>query len=219
MGAFATLFGSRITHGTIAIPLYGVWAGDVSIAIDDPIGTDGDFVIGNLTMRCHVFRAAAFGGERKCRIVGGAGGWLKIIKKKQYSLAGGVKLSMVLGDAATECGETINVPNDYTIGTGHVRVEAPASRSLRLLAGENWYVDNAGVTQIAAWPTRKVQSPFTVEMQDGAEGRVTIATEDYASWMPGCTFAAPTLETAFASGGTFLRFDGDGIARVEVMTQ
>lgn len=217
--AFAALSGVRVVAGSIVVPTYGLWAGDVSLATADPVPDDVALSLGNLTLRGHVYRQSLFCGERKCRLVAGAGGWRKTIGWRQYSLAGGVNLSLVLGDAARECGERVNVQNDYVIGTGWVREKAAASRQLRLLAGSDWYVDPSGVTQIAAWPTKTITSAFTVIDQDGAEGRVTIATEDYASWMPGCTFRAPTLAGPFTSGGTMFKFDGDGEFRLEVLTQ
>lgn len=219
MSAFATLAGLRIVSGSIAIPLYGMWTGDVSLATDDPIQDSVSLVLGNLTMAGHVYRQADFAGARRCRITAGAGGWRNEVVAKQYSLASGVKLGLILGDAASEVGEKVNVPNDSIVGTGYVRERGPASRVLRQLAGADWYIDSAGVTQIAPWPARKVPTSFSVEDQDGGQGRVTIATEDYVSWMPGCTFTAPTLDGTFANCGVLYKFDGEGKFRLEVLTQ
>jgi hypothetical protein len=81
-----------------------------------------------------------------------------------------------------------------------------------------WRVDTAGVTQITPWPTQAVSSPFTVTDQRPDEGLVVIATEDYASWLPGCTFTAPQLQGSFANAGVNYVFDNDGLARLEVLT-
>lgn len=196
-----------------------MWEGDVTLATEAGITDTFALVLGNLTMQGAIYRQSPFVGTRKCRIVGGAGGWRKVVPAKQYSLAGGVKLGLVLGDAASEVGETVNVPNDQIVGTGYAREKAQASRVLRQLAGPDWYIDNAGVTQIAPWPTVKVPSPFDIEDYDGAQGRAVIATEDYASWMPGCTFAAPTLDGTKVNGGVLFKFNGDGTFRFEVLTQ
>jgi hypothetical protein len=214
---FASLSGARIVSGSIAVPLYGLWAGDVSLATEETLPDNVSFVLGNLTMHGHVYRQSLFGGQRNCRLVGGFGGWRKTVDAKQYGLSGGVQLSMVLKDAAAEVGEKVNVPADRSIGQSWVRENKPASRLLHLLAPD-WYVDNAGVTQIAPWPTINVTTAFTVVAQDGAPGRVMIATEDYASWMPNCTFTAPTLDGTFTNGGVLYRFDSEGIARLEVLT-
>ncbi len=219
MGQFATLAGARIVAGSIVIPIYGAWSGDVSLATDGPISDQPQLVLGNLEMKGAVYRQAPFVGARQVRLVAGAGGWRKEVLAKQYALAGGVKLGMILGDAAQEVGERVNVPTDTIVGTGYAREKAPASRVLRQLAGANWYIDPEGVTQIAAWPARKVPSPFSVEAFDGGRGLVTIATEDYASWLPGCTFTAPTLEGTLTNCGVTYRFDGSGTFRLEVLTQ
>ncbi len=216
---FASLGGVRIVSGTITIPLYGMWSGDVSLATGDVVPDDADLVLGNLTLRGHVYRQALFAGGRTCRLVAGHGGWRTVVPAKQYSLASGVALSLVLRDAAMEVGESVNVPNDQTIGVAYVREQAQASRVLRQLAGANWYVDPAGVTQIKAWPTAQVTTTFTPIDQRGAAGVIVIATEDYAAWMPGKTFAAPTLDTTYAVGGVRYAFEGDGRFRLEVMVQ
>ncbi len=218
MGQFATLGGVRIVSGSIMIPIYGMWAGDVALASDATVTPDAALVLGNLEMAGHIYRQAPFVGARACRVTAGFGGWRKTVPAKQYSLASGVKLGMVLSDAALEVGEKVNVLNDVIVGTGYAREKAPASRVLRQLAGANWYVDRDGVTQIDAWPTRNVTSPFSVEDQDGGRGWVTIATEDYAGWLPGCTFTAPTLEGTFTNCGALYTFDADGRFRLEILT-
>ncbi len=219
MSLFATLSGVPIVSGMIAIPLYGMWDGDVSLATDAGISDQFQVSIGNLTMQGATYRQAPFVGSRKCLMVGGYGGWRKVVEPKQYSLAGGVKLGLILNDAASEVGEKVNVPNDQIVGTGYARERAQASRVIRQLAGANWYIDNAGVTQIAPWPTKKVASAFSIEEYDGATGRAVIATEDYASWMPGCTFTAPTLEGTKVNCGVLFKFSGDGKFRFEVLCQ
>lgn len=215
---FATLSGVRVSSGQLTIPKYGMWTGDLSLPGDDPVPDDGPFIIGNLSLQCHIYRQATFAGSIRCRVVAGAGGWREVIPSRQYVLESGVQMSLVLNDAAREVGETVNIPTDRTIGSGWVRKEGKASDTLRLLAGSDWYIDDEGVTQLAAWPTAAISSQFDVIDQDGATGMVTIATEDYASWMPGCTFEAPTLGGTFTNGGIMYTFDDEGIARMRVLT-
>jgi hypothetical protein len=218
--AFATFNGARVVSGSIAIPLYGMWSGDVSLSDDGAVNTTGPLVLGNLTLQGAIYRQAAFGGRRALRLIAGAGGWHKIVPKRQYYLAApGVLLSTILNDAAMEVGETIGRLTDGIVGTGFARIEGPAAYVLRSLAGSSWYIDPAGVTQIEAWPTKPVQTEFTVVEQDGGQGRITIATEDYAAWMPGTTFAGPTLAGTYTSGGVRYVFAEDGTFRLEVLTQ
>lgn len=218
MADFAALSGVRIFAGSLTIPLYGLWSADLSISGDEGVPDDGPLTIGNLSMQCHVYRQALFAGSRRCRVVGGYGGWRNTVTARQYVLNSGVKLSLVLNDAASEVGEQVNVPNDQTIGPGFVRENGPASRVLRQLAGANWYCDNDGVTQIAAWPSTRIPPPFDVINQDGGQGMIEIATEDYAAWMPGRTFVATNLDGVFTSGGVTYNFAEDGTFRLHVLT-
>lgn len=218
MGDFASLGGVRITGGSISIPLFGMWAADLTLATNDALPDAVPLVVGNLTLNGHVYRTAQYGGERRARVVGGAGGWRRTISARHYQLAGGIKLSLVLGDAALEVGEDVNVPTDQVIGSDFVRETAPASRVLRQLAGPTWYIDPAGVTQIAPWPTTVVASDFTVTRQDGGQGVVEVATEDPASWLPGCTFSGPTIDGTYTNKGTRIAFDDGGKLRIEVLT-
>lgn len=219
MTAFAMLGNVRIASGDLAIPQYGLWSADVSLADDVAIPANTSIVLGNLTMACNVYRQTGFAGSRTCRVVAGFGGWRNELAAKQYDLPYGVRLSLVLGDAALEAGEKINVPNDAIIGPGYVREKAPASRTLRQLAGENWYADASGTVQVAAWPTATIKTAYQVIDQDGGQGKVAIATEDYASWMPGTTFTNTFLSGTFTNCGVIYTFHNDGTFRLEVLTQ
>ncbi len=219
MSYYSSIAGARLIAGSIAIPLYGMWSADVTLAADDPIPDQVPLVVGNLELKGAVYRQGLFAGTRSTRLVGGFGGWRKVVPAKQYAFANGVNLSMILGDAALEVGEQVNVPNDRNVGTGYVRENRQASLVLRQLAGANWYVDPAGVTQVQAWPARRIASRFTVENQDTAGGSMIISTDDPASWMPGSTFDSPFLEGTYTVCGVLFNFKEDGTMRLHVLTQ
>ncbi len=63
-----------------------------------------------------------------------------------------------------------------------------------------------------------IRSAFDFIDQWGSVGKVVIATENYAAWMSGATFVSPFLDTQYTIGGTLIRFDDYGIARLEVLT-
>lgn len=219
MSNFASYSGARIVGGSITIPLYGAWSGDVSLASDGAVDATSSVVLGNLTLRGTVYRQAAFGGRRDCRLVAGAGGWHKEVNERAYHHSAGVRLDTVLGDAAREVGERLGpVPGDV-IGTDYVRSRGPAARVLHALAGRTWYVDPAGVTQIANWPTKTIRTDLTVISYEGGSGLVVVATEDYAAFMPGTSFSAPNLDEPVTIGGVRYRFAEDGTFRLEVLTQ
>lgn len=214
---FATLNGVPIVAGSLIIPLIGMWTADIELATDMAETGAATIVLGNLTLVGTVVRSSPFAGQTRARAVGGAGGWRTQIPAQGYSNSSGVALSMVLNDAALACGETANIPNDTTIGPFYARPADAAVFSLRTFCPA-WYVDTSGVTQIAPWPVVVVGSPFTVIDQRTDEGIVTIATEDYASWLPGASFQSDTLNATFQCAGVEYIFDNDGKFRLQVLT-
>lgn len=219
---FATCNGQPIVSGSLLFPVYGMWGADLSIATAAALTAAVIIVIGNLTLTGYVYRSQSFAGQTSARIVAGFGGWAKEIAAKQYTLAQGVRLGMIVRDAALECGEKIGSFSDLVVGTGYVRERAKASRLLRQLTSlghiPNWYIDPTGATQLQAWPTTTIRTPFEVPSQKPDRGVVEIATEDYASWMPGSTFSASNLSGTFTNGGAQYTFTNEGKARLEILT-
>jgi hypothetical protein len=227
MSFFASVNGLQIVAGTLMVPLVGAWTADLQLATTTPVSGAVQVVIGNLTLQGFVYRSDPYGGQIRARLVGGYGGWRTQIPSQGYGSSSGVKLSTVLNDAARACGEQISIANDSNIGNAYVRVDfdtSVASDVLWQMVTQGfipaWYVAPSGITQTSAWPTNNVQSAFTVTDQKPDEGIVVIATEDYVSWMPGCTFSAPQLASGqtFTSAGVHYVFDNDGKFRFEVMT-
>lgn len=219
---FATCAGNQIVSGSLMIPLVGIWTADLQLATSEQVNGPVTVVIGNLTLQGFVYRSEAYGGQTRARLVGGYGGWRTSIDEQGYGNNAGVQLSMILGDAAMLCGEQINIVNNGSVGNAFTRVAGPASDILWQLMSQGfysgWYIDTTGVTQTAPWPNNQVQTPFTVTDQRPDEGLVVIATEDYASWVPGCTFSAPQLAGTYTNGGVTYVFDNDGKFRMEVLT-
>ena len=81
-----------------------------------------------------------------------------------------------------------------------------------------WYVSPSGVTMTGPWPLATVQTPFVPTDQRPDEGVIVVATEDYASWMPGCTFSHPLLHGSYTSAGVQYVWTDDGDFRFEVLT-
>ena len=224
-GYFASVNGLQVVGGSLLIPLIGMWTADLRLATSQMVTGQATVVIGNLSLLGTVYRADDYGGQVRVRMVGGYGGWRVSIPPQGYGNASGVQLSTVLQDAASACGEQVNVSSNPNVGNAYVRTQFPTS-----VAGDvlwqmlsqgfipAWYVGPSGVTQIAAWPTVSVSTPFTVTDQKPDEGLVTIATEDYASWLPGCTFTSPLLASPQTSAGVHYVWGADGNFRFEVFT-
>ncbi len=223
MSDFASLNGVRIATASILVPLYGAWAGDVQLTGTDTVPTAVTLTLGDLTLKGAVYRQAAFAGTRRLRIIGGAGGWPKPVTPRHYQHSFGVTRAMVIGDAAREVGETANVPVDVSLGADFVRSRPGGGAMLavdvlRLVGGPVWHIDEAGVTQVSAWPTKSVAGSFQVIDQRPDEGRVTIATETYATWLPGGTFASPYTEGTLQNAGARFSLDAEGVFRLDVFT-
>lgn len=217
MTEFAALAGARVTTMSVGIPMYGLWAGDVTVATATPLpATASPLTIGDLSLLGTAFRLATFSGASSARLVGGYGGWRKTAPRQAY-VGGSVRLSIVLKDAATVVGErlTLDVP-DANIAR-YTRAEGPASRSLSLAAGPLWYVAPDGVTHVGPRPGGLITSDFDVIMWTGATGKFTIATETLADWMPGRTFTAPTVPGVRTVSYTEIGMDNDGRLRLEVL--
>lgn len=215
--SYSTLNGARISSATITIPYYGAWVADVIVATADVIPSQGPLVVGDLSLFGTIYRQAAFAGSREVRVVGGYGGWRNTLPAQTYQSASGVKLSVVLGDAAAIVGEKIKIANDGTLGTIFVRENAPAERLLRQLAGAVWWVDSSGKTQVGPRPVSKVGNPFSAIGWKGGAGRVEIATEVLSEWMPGATFSNGTVTPAQTIGMTSIEVDNDGVLRLVVL--
>ncbi len=218
MSAFATFGGVRVVTLSLTIPLYGSWTADVDLATDTAVPQTTALVVGNLTLAGYVARDVAFAGKRMVRAAAGSGGWRKTVGRQQWQSDGGVQLSMVLGDTARAVGERIDVGDDRSIGRDWVRRAGDASATLRRLAGATWRIDEAGTTRLSPWPARSIRTPFTAIDWAGAPGVVEIATEDYAAWLPGATFQSALVSPAQTVAGVSLAIDGEGVARLRVMT-
>jgi hypothetical protein len=219
---FASCAGLPVVSGELLIPLMGPWTADLKLSGAQPISGDVTVVIGNLTLVGFVYRSSAYGGSVSARLVGGYGGWRTAIAHQGYGSNSGVKLSTILNDAANACGEKIAIATDTTIGPGYAIADAPASDVLWQMFSQGfilaWYVAPSGVTQTTAWPTKVVSTPFVATDHKTDDGVVTIATEDQASWLPGCTFSAPNLDGTLMNGGVTYTFKDDGQMRLDVMT-
>lgn len=226
MSYFASCAGLQIVSGSLMVPLVGAWTADLTLPGGQQVSGQVEVVIGNLTLQGTVYRSEVYGGQVRARVVGGFAGWRTQAPPQGYGSGNGLQLSTVLNDLAAAVGERMNVVADTNIGNAFARVNFGSSvasdvlwQLVQLGFMPAWYIDPAGVTQAGAWPPSQVTSPFMPTDQKTDEGVIEIATEDYASWMPGCSFSHPLLAGSYTSAGVHYLWTGDGKFRFEVLTQ
>lgn len=151
--AFATLDGRRLTSCTVTVASVGPWYADCALEDDAAIGERVTLVVGGRTLLGAVQpnRSGVFGLQRKCRVVGGAGGWSSDLEPKPYQNDAGVKAKAVADDAAREVGETLDrfEPSAERVGRQYIRERGVASHVLESVIGDAlWWVDYEGKTQV-----------------------------------------------------------------------
>ena len=191
---FASLNGVRCQSLTLTIPSRGLWTADAVLTNPLSDGGTATLIVAGLTLIGAFIRSADFLENGFARLVGGHGGWHQTIPEKYYQSPFGLRLTPILTDAASACGESVAVTTDSNVGNYYVRRNTTAARVLNQLCPE-WWVRPDGVTQIGPRTTPIISSRFDV-IADGtnlASGRVQIATDKPEDWVPGCLFTAPTL--------------------------
>lgn len=221
MSAYLAVNGNMVSHGRITFPRWGAPLADLHLAgsaeiPSTPLGAT--ITVGALSQKGTMLRGGVFGGDRSLRVIGGYGGWRKVLPPRGYQLSAGVMLSTVIGDAARECGEQIAGLADVAIGSGYARRGGKASAVLRRLIGGQWWIDPAGVTQLSARSTAPILTPFTVESYHPARGLFVIATESPAEWTPSRTFDSKIVPGPHTISSVSVVFSNDGRLRLEVLT-
>lgn len=187
--ATASLAGNRVVDACSTIPAWGASYHDVVLDKEVTLSGKVVFTLADLLVKGTVLSGGPAITQSFYRVVSGAAGWGKTIPKRSYANDIGIKLSTVLGDAASECGETIDpstVDPKVTLGPSWVRKEGPACRLLEQLSPNAWFVGEDGVTRLGKRPAGKLSSPATRTTQvDLARGTVTLASESIVNILPG----------------------------------
>lgn len=139
----------------------GVWFADVDCV--EPLTGAVELQIDEATFRGTASGDSfAFGGEHRTTIVGGAGGWSKVVSPLPYHNDAGVKPLNVAQDLAREVGETLGQFSVTSrLGADFARDGRAASRILEAAIGDvDWFVDYDGVTHVGARSPRVVESGY-----------------------------------------------------------
>ena len=185
----ADLNGKKVLESHSTIPAWGASYHDVTCDTEFTLTGACTLTIADLVVKCTVLSGGPAHGRSFYRLVAGAGGWANPIPAKSYANDAGVKLSTVLGDAASAVGETIDATtvNQLTrLGPAWTRPYDPASRVLELVAPNAWYVSENGLTRLGSRPPSTLTAKTATTSQiDLARGTCTIASDTIAGILPG----------------------------------
>lgn len=200
-----TLNGKRATSATVDIPKWGVWFADVTLDGEHSFTGSVELKASDLTLKGTVLTGGPDKSKSRSnfRIVGGAGGWGRIIPMASY--VSGVTVATAVADAAKAAGESVVVTSNASISNDHwVREQGPAGLVLDLVSPQAWYVGEDGVTRLGKRPTVQVTG-VTVLDNDATMGAVHIASESIAKLLPGAVVggveAIDVRHTVDASSG------------------
>ncbi len=164
---FASVNGARTQRMGLWVPNGGPWFADA--ILDEATELSGAVTIslGSLALRGTVDPSASgsFGAARSVRVVGGANGWGKLVKPKDYHVQGGVPALLVAQDAAREVGETLGTfePAKARLGGDYVRESGAAATVLeRALGGRPWWVDYDGLSHGGNRPAAEVAGEYSL---------------------------------------------------------
>jgi hypothetical protein len=144
-----------------------------------------------------IVESQAFGLALGARVVGGAGGWGKTLRRRSYHNDAGVRAQTLAEDAAREAGETLGTftPGVDRVGTDYARRVASAASTLEYAAGRvAWHVDYAGVTHVAARAADVVPATaYSMLAYDPVERIAVLAVDDFGQLTPGRTLVDARL--------------------------
>lgn len=190
----ATLNGLSVTSARVTIPAWGCWFAEVSLDGEHTLSGRVTLQVADLTLAGTVLSGGPAKGRSAFRIVAGAAGWGRKLKKKGYANDAGVKLATVLADAAVEAGETLApVDTSARVGPGWTRPAGPGAALLNLLAPEAWYIDEAGTTRLGARAAGTLPAGVTHGPVDRGSQSVTLASEKIAAILPGIVVDGMTI--------------------------
>ncbi len=181
------------------VPAWGIWWADVSLAEAEVLTGAQTLTLAEVSCACTIVSGGAAHGTASYRVVGGAGGWSKLLPRKPYLNDAGLLASKVLADAAREAGETLAGVPTTRLGPHFARAEGLASAALHLLAPRAWYLGLDGVTRFGARLTVAYTGDGARTRVDTAGAIVEIATEQIAQLVPGVTVdgSAPATDVEY----------------------
>lgn len=181
-----TLNDETLIRATLVMPRWGIWWADVQVATSEVFSGQVTLTIGGLSLKGTVISGGSYHEQGWYRIVAGNGGWRTIIDAAGYRNESGVKLGVVLQDAARACGENLGtIPPTSRVGPAFARPRGEASRVLDLLSSEAWHIDNDGITQLGLRASTTYEGDYTLIASHPSRQSFTVQAEDLTGLVPG----------------------------------
>jgi hypothetical protein len=181
-----TLGNLDVSRAVVTIPRWGLTTIEATtIGDDDLAGQRITFAHRELELSCTVLDGGVQRQRGHWLCVVGAGKWSTSVGHRGYRNAAGVKLSTVVGDVAREIGEETGTLPTTQIGPAYDRREGEASRTLDLLAPENWYVDEAGKLQIGARAASSYSDEYVLVDRAPQGQLLEVRAPDWSALLPG----------------------------------
>jgi len=185
---FASVNGRRVISGRLFFPWSGVWLADVELDGDDALEGAVSLRVAGLDLKGVVSGAfgGTFGRTSKRRIVGGAGGWAKVVAAKDYHNDAQMTRAQILSDVAAEVGETLTILAGVSgnVGAHFARPAVGAWQVLDLvLAALNvpWWVEADGTTRAGTRPETEAGADVEVLTFDPLTRVATLSMDKLAS--------------------------------------
>jgi hypothetical protein len=159
MTFFSELGGQRLVACKLQVPQRGAWFAVCDFEGAPDVAGSQTLTIGQMSLVGTIVSeyAGAFGEQRRCLFVGGAGQWGTFPPARAYHNDAGVKALLIAQDVAREVGETLGTfePELERVGVDYVRDAGQlASRVLEDVIGDRlWWVGFDGVTVVGERPT------------------------------------------------------------------
>lgn len=204
--SLATVNGLPVSALRLQVPEWGAWWVDLDCTSDEPLKGRVEIAIGTDVLHGAIVSGGVESGRSRYRVVGGKGGWGKVLPRKPYLDDAGVKVSKVLTDLAREAGETIADLPQTRQGPHYARAEDVAADTLNLLAEQNWFVDFAGVTRIGKRPATTYVGDAPKVRIDEAVQVVELAVDSITGLLPGVQVGGgkPATDVEFELTGSRL---------------
>jgi hypothetical protein len=184
---FIAVNGHRLRALKLQVSTVGPWVAEVDLTEPAAISGKVTLAVGETELVGTVVtqQSGEFALQTTARIVGGAGGWGKLLSARGYHNDAGVKARLIAEDAARECGESIQsfAPGADRVGLDYARANEAASTVLEYAAGgAPWWVDYNGLTYVGARPSSSLDASSYVLQSYNARERVgQLAIDDLAS--------------------------------------